>query len=397
MTLGVAVSRRSVTLVAVQRSGTVATVAQQRRIDRAPGTTIPELLRTLLAEFRNPRTPMDLAVALSLADVACGDAWTPPATWADAGARTLPALCETRCVSETLETLLLDVSRPGGTWLLVAMDRSAAQEIAEAAGGFRLKVLTAAPAALASAFGNLRIAAGGERIEIECREGIPSWRACPFDGPDEPGSVPWNGVQIPREQAAAFAAAVCEPDAVPNLLNAFPQHRKTFLKRFRDPLLNVGAAAALCLGAFGVQFHREAVRERDELAAARRAEMELWGRFLPTDGPREGRLLKAMRDRLADLGETSGAADIPSALAFWGEIGRQMPDPESLGLTLESLDLAPDGGRLSARVPASKDDPLKNASQLETRLNQSKKLAARGDYEVREGQVQVRLRMDYRP
>ena len=74
-----------------------------------------------------------------------------------------------------------------------------------------------------------------------------------------------------------------------------------------------------------------------------------------------------------------------------------MPEPEALGLTLESLDLAPDGGRISARLPAVKEDPLKNASQLESRLNQSSRMTARGDYEVRDGQVQVRLRMDYKP
>jgi hypothetical protein len=104
-----------------------------------------------------------------------------------------------------------------------------------------------------------------------------------------------------------------------------------------------------------------------------------------------------MRERLSDLGEIPGSTDFPSALAFWGEIGKRMPDPEAIGMTLESLDLAPDGGRISARVPAIQGDPLKNASQLEGQLNQSRKMAARGDYEVREGQVQVRLRLDFRP
>jgi len=57
-----------------------------------------------------------------------------------------------------------------------------------------------------------------------------------------------------------------------SLVNAFPNHRKTFFKRFRDPLFNV-AAAALCLGAPGVHFHRDAARERAETAAARWTEM----------------------------------------------------------------------------------------------------------------------------
>ena len=394
--LGASILRRRACLVAVRGKGKSLAVTLERLCERPPGSSASDILGTLLSGIPSTDRDTTLAVALS-SDLACSDAWSIPQAWKGTAQKVGPALVEARCPSESLENLVLDAFLDSGGATAVAIDRAQAVQLLETVRSFKCVTLTAVPAALAQVFGDVSLSQGGERLDVTIRERRPAWRAYPIDGPDEAGSLAWNGLEIPAEQAAAFAAAVCDPDAVPNLLKAFPQHRKTFLKRFRDPLLNVGAAAALCLGAFGVQFHRDAVRERDELAAARRAEMELWGRLLPSDSPREGRLLKTMRDRLADLGETSGAADIPSALAFWGEIGRQMPDPEALGLTLESLDLAPDGGRLSARVPATKDDPLKNASQLETRLNQSKKLATRGDYEVREGQVQVRLRMDYRP
>jgi hypothetical protein len=255
-----------------------------------------------------------------------------------------------------------------------------------------LELLTAAPAVLQKVFGPAgNVSWGGERIELS-GEG---WRAFPIDGPNQPGTLIWNGTPIPVGIAAAFAATIVDPEEVPNLAPSSPAASR--LRRFRDVLLNLGAAAALLLGAFGLHFHRDALLDRQSTSSARGAELELWSRFLPSEEPKPGRLLQAMRQRLAESGEAPGASDVPSALAFWGEIGKQMPDPELLGLTLESLDLAPDGGRLSARVPAQKDDPLKNAAELEGKLNQSKRMTARGDYEVQGRQVLVRLRMDYRP
>jgi hypothetical protein len=337
-------------------------------------------------------------VALSLADLACGDAWDlPDAMRGKAAARVLESIGEARCASETLETLVVDAKHSDRRIQSVAMDRAQFQTLLDVLAGYSPALVTAAPLALAEVFDPASFTCGGEAFSIADEPSGRSARAFPSDSPDTTGALNWNGASIPFEDAVAFAAAVCDPEQVPNLLNTQARYRKTFARRFRDPLVSVAAAAALCLGALGVRFHRDVVREREELAAARRAELELWARYLPSQEPREGRLLRSLRERLDDLGESAGAAEFPSALAFWGEIGKQMPDPEALGLTLESLDLAPDGGRISARLPAAKDDPLKNASQLEAKFNQSSKMTARGDYEVRDGQVQVRLRMDYKP
>jgi hypothetical protein len=385
-------------MVGVQKTGKTSSIVLERRIERSAGTSIGQILLTLFSEITLPAKDTILSMALSPADLACGDAWSLPENLTQkAASRVGAALCETRCASETLETLVVDAPLSAAAAQAVALDRGQVEDILKATGGTKITLVTAVPATLAQVFGTVLLTQGGERFEVAVRDGIPSWRAYPVDGPDETGSLTWNGQEIPCEQAAAFAAAMCDPESVPNLLNALPQHRKTFLKRFRDPLINIGAAAILCLGAIGIHFHRAASREQGEIAAAVRLEKELWRRFLPGEEPREGRLLRTMHDRLGDLGEAGGGPDFPSALAFWGEIGKQMPDPEALGMTLESLDLAPDGGRISARMPALKDDPLKNASQLEGKLNESKKMTARGDYEVREGQVQVRLRMDYKP
>jgi hypothetical protein len=389
LTLGAAILRRSASILLVQQTGKAPSILFELRIDRTPGSTPGQVLQSLIALAPAPVRGERLAVALSPADLACGDAWTLSEAMPD---RVGPALCEPRCAFETLETLFVDAPISGHVVQAVAFDRRRTADLLEAAGNRTITVITAVPAALAM-FGTVSLTQGGERIDINGS----SWRATPVDGPDEPGTLKWRNLEIPATHAAAFAAAVCDPAAVPNLLHGMPRHRKTWAHRLRDPLVNVGAAAALCLAALGIRFHRDAILERNETAAARRVEKELWLRYLPVEEAREGRLLKAMHDRLADLGEGGSGPEFPSALAFWGEIGRQMPDPDALGLTLESLDLAPDGGRLAARMPAVKEDPLKNASQLEGKLNESRKMSARGDYEVREGQVQVRLRMDYRP
>jgi hypothetical protein len=387
--LGAAILRRSASILLVQQTGRAASILFERRLDRAPGSTPAEMLRALLTMAPAPVREELLVIALSPADLACSDGWTLPEAMPD---RVGPSLCEPRCASETLETLIVDAPISGRAVQAVALDLQRTNALLDAAGARTLAVVTAVPAALAT-FGTVSLTQGGERIEVHGS----SWRAYPVDGPDEPGTQKWRDLEIPNTQAAAFAAAVCDPDAVPNLLHAIPKHRKTWVHRLRDPLVNVGVAAVLCLAALGVRFHRDAILERNETAAARRVEKELWQRYLPAEEPREGHLLKAMQDRLADLGEGGSGPEFPSALAFWGEIGRQMSDPDALGLTLESLDLAPDGGRIAARVPAVKEDPLRNASQLEGKLNESRKMSARGDYEVRDGQVQVRLRMDYRP
>ena len=54
-------------------------------------------------------------------------------------------------------------------------------------------------------------------------------------------------------------------------------------------------------------------------------------------------------------------------------------------------------GRLSARVPASEGNPLQNAALLESSINQSAVVAARGEFERREGEITVRMQLDYKP
>jgi hypothetical protein len=392
-TIGVAIHRRAASLAALESGREGARLlfhhTQARAAGSDPAAILSELLKVLPAEYcKDP-----LHVALSPADLSCWDSWPAEGSSRPASlARVAPALCEARGTGETLETLAVDAIADGRIVRSLSLDRALLDRLVAAAGR-PVELVTSIPDALASCWDATTLTFGGETVEIS-RE---SRRAYPVDVADAQDVRTWRGIDLAPSLAAAVAAAAAGVEGVPNAVNVLRGARGLLLRRLRDPLLNVAAAVTICLAALAVHFHREAERERGEIAEANAKEMELWDRFLPAEVPREGRLLRAMKDRLADLGQGSDAAEIPSALAFWGEIGRQMPDPDAIGLTLEALDLAPDGGRISARVPVSPEDPIRNATQLEGKLNQSKKMTARGDYEVRDGQVQVRLRMNYRP
>jgi len=390
---GIAVSRRAASVVKVERSGRLARCISVIQCTRESGETLDTILARVLGGIP-PHS--GIALALSPGDLACSDVWTPPAGLQKAMTKLGPAMIEGRCLSETLETLASDVNISGASYQAISMSRESLDKILGAAKGFKLGCVTSIPAALAQLLGKVSMDMGGDHVDVTRSGDQTFWRSYPTDRPDGEESVSYQGQDIPLAHSAAFAAAVCDPEQVPNLLNVMPEFRKTFVRRFRDPIISIAAGVVLCLIALSIRFHREAIRDRQETAAALRSESELWARFLPAQEPREGQLLRAFQARIDELGEGHGAADFPSALAFWGEIGLQMPDPDALGLTLDSLDLAPDGGRLLAHVSVVKDDPLKNASQLESRLNQSARMTARGDYEVREGQVQIRIRMDYK-
>jgi hypothetical protein len=270
------------------------------------------------------------------------------------------------------------------------------EALADLPGTSLVRCLTSVPAALANVFEECSFSTGGERFEVwRDAEGVARARSYPIEGPDEDGSLRYKDLEVPIAFATAFAAAMCDPDRVPNHAHLLPGTTKARWTRLREPILNLATAAALLLAGLGIWFHREKAREEAYLEDSRQATVELWTRVLPADVPKESGLPGAMLRRLRDAGE--GDAGGPSALAFWAAIGQQFPDPEPLGLCVESLDLSPEGGRLSARLPAAKENPLKNATALEGHLNQSERVRARGDYEVLDGQVHVRLRMEFKP
>jgi len=394
LSLGLSLGRRTATLVVVETVSRTSRIVQHSTIPRNPGDTPESIVSLLLKQVGPEHQKSPLTILLSPGDAACSDSWIEERPHSRAALERLgPALSEARSAGESVEELAVHLIGVGRSVRSIAVRRELLGTITRAAQGWILSAVSSIPAALAAVFPGSSLTVGGERFEI----GTDSWRAFPVDQADEEGVLRWREVDVPLALAAAFSGAIADPDLLPNALLGTSLGRPSFLRRFAQPLVGIGAAAALCLAALGVRCHREAERVRAELRVLRGAERELWTRTLPLELPREGGLFAAMKKRLVEIGEAPGAAGPPSALSFWAEIARQMPDADAAGVTLESLDLAADGGRLSARLPAGKEDPLEHASHLEGMLNRSDRVKVRGDYEVREGQVHVRLRMDYRP
>jgi hypothetical protein len=388
-----AVHRRAASLAIVQTSGKAAKVLESRVIARPPGTRLEGVVSALL-ETQPPETKrFPLSVLLSATDTACSDAWVLPEGLSSRDARKLlPALLEARCAGEAIEDLVVDFSVSGHRVQALAVPRAALVALEQSLRGYRLRLVTSIPSAVSRAFPGASFTFGGDRLDATAS----AVRSYPVNGPDAGGLLRLGDLDVPVGQVAALAGAICEPDHVPNLVHAV-QGSPSLLGRLVSPLANLASAAALCLVALGMRWHLNLQESRRGIEMIRKAENGLWAKFLPSEEPRAAALVRAMKRRISELGESPGELAIPSALSFWAEIARQLPDVEGLGLTLEAMDLLPEGGRLSARVSSDSDDPLRNASRLEADLNRSERLKARADYEVREGQVQVRLRMDYKP
>ena len=185
LTLGVALLRRSASLVGFDREAKSPSIALFRTVPRPPGMSPEEALRVLLAQEGVPRG-VPLLLALSPSDLACGDSWTlPKGMTGRAAAKIGAALCETRCASETIETVVMDSSLTDTQAQAVALDRGLADGLLRQVEGFRLVLVTAAPAAIALTFPGSSLVQGGERFESGPSAG---WRAYPVDGSDDGGT-----------------------------------------------------------------------------------------------------------------------------------------------------------------------------------------------------------------
>lgn len=402
-TIGVAIARRGASLVVAKSGRERAEILHAASVPRAAGVPASQSLTDLLQRLPPDLRKSPLRLALSPADLACADVMDRPEGVHDSAlARLGPALCEARCAGESVEELSADVMPLGAALCAVAVRSSVLADLRRAAAdqSMPLTLVTAVPAALAKSLPPEvnEVRWGGEHIEFKRADGEVRWRAFPVEGEVENGNGPIiiEGTEAPLEHAAALAAAVTDEDSVPNLLRGAADAPRSRLARYRAPLLGIGAAAMALFLALGWRFHADRAASMAEGKEAAKAGRELWKKYLPGQAPADGGLLSAMRRRLSEIGEIEGGEAGASALSFWAEIARHLPDPDAIGLTLETLDLSPDGGRLAARVETAPGDPLKNAALLEGRLNNSDRLTARGDYETRDQEVHVRLRIDYR-
>jgi hypothetical protein len=403
--IGIAIGRRAARIVIVRGDRNTCVMLFEREIARPPVAPPSLILGELLSDVPKPFRKESLAVALSSADLACDDIWEAPD-----GLRTkdvaavAPVLLEARSTGESLEHLSIDVRAGAGQLTAVALVTRELLALREKAGvhGGRLRLVTSIPAAVSETYlrqGSYSLCWAGQRVEVERREENVAWRSMPWDRAEEVSAAPLEigGLSLGPGTAAAMAVALADPDAVPNALRGAPDAPRSFGERFRIPLWAFSIASALFLVALGFFFRAENARLGFELAAAEQTERRLTLLHFPERLPVRGDLVRMVKDRLRDSGQgAAGDTPVPSAFRFWLELGKHLPDVESLGLSLESLDISPEGGRLSAAVASAPGDALRNAALLEAKLNESAKLSARGDFEARERDVQVRLKMDYR-
>ncbi len=404
--VGVAIGPASGAILAVHRNGAESKILFHHEVARPEGRKSWEILEELLSALPRDLGKAPVSLALSSGEFACADAWAPPEGLKRSALETLaPALCEARCAGETLEDLSLDVVLGEKSIHAVALSNEVLEGLRRvaAARGIPIHLVTAIPPVLAGVFSGkdeLHVLSGGEGIEVRREGGVVSWRSYPLDPPEcvsPNGALQWGGIVIPADRIPAFAAAVAEPDGLPNALRGAPDAPRSFLSRYLRPLLGLGAAVALFLGTLAFSFHRRTDSLRAEVEGLSRDEEGFQRTHLPGRSSKGPDLLRAMNDRLREAGESPSGSEFPSALSFWIEIARQMPDVEAMGMALESLDLSPEGGRLSAAVIPVAGDELRNAALLEGSLNKSPRMTARGDYERREKDLQVRLRIEFRP
>jgi len=401
---GVAIGRRAARLVVYAGNERHCSLLLDREIERNPDTAPSKVLERLLVDFPETFKKAGLAVALSSGDCACDDVWKAPdgVRIGDLGT-VAPVLLEARATGDTLEQLAIDVRLRDGELQAVALPSKELLALKDAAEahGTKLRLITGLPAAMADVFPQESLMAvhwAGQRIEVERREGGIGWRSVPIDGAEatETASLAMGGILLGSGQAAGTAAAFADPETVPDALRGSPDAPRSFGERFRKPLAALAGALVLALLSSGLVFRMHERRSEAELAAARRLEGDLWKRFFPGEKPVPGELLRVARERLRTSGSTQATAGNPSAFVHFVDLARHLPEAEGLGMSLESLDLTPEGGRMSATVSAVQGDTLRNAALLEARISESSRITARGDFEARATDIQVRIKMDWR-
>jgi hypothetical protein len=403
---GVSIGRRWATLLVVRISREGVAVLYQKEQVRLAGDPLHQCLDALLLGLPEDYRKLPISLALSPGDLACSDAWVPPAGTARPSlAQVLPVLCETRCAGEPIENLAMDVIETGSLLQAVAIRIELLTEVRRILKerGTRLKLLTAIPAALAQVFvqeASLSISQAGDEFSIRHEAGNLLWRSRPvdrkLDPEQEPKEVPWQKTRIPLHLAPAFAAAVADPNAIPDALRGAPGTPRSFAYRLRTPLLGFSVAAALFLAALGIRFEGERSHVLEDLTRLQEAEAALWKEHFPDQTFKVGGFLPAIRACLRESGAGADGTRVPSALDLCEEIAKQLPDVESTGMTLDTLDVTSEGARMVATLAQAPGDRMKYAAILEAALNQSDQITARGESEARDMLVQVRLRIDPR-
>ena len=456
--VGLALYRSEIRLAVVARPFFCkrARLALAVSIARAPNESCEAALRKALwhPAFKaraNEFKGFDLALALSPGDLACAECLRVPFRSEREIEAVAGSLAESHCAGESAEELAVETyvrrrDKNGARVEVVALRREALERIlaaaAEAAPASNLKLVTSIPSALAhvlpvgkhGALGVVDCSAGEGLVFSRETDGGVAWRSFPFSSVADQAlrqtraaceslapsaqsgtgesecSMPAHLTQgegdcvdlkmeraIEVRYAAAAAVLLAHRGGLPNLLRDSSRAPKGWSAKLRRPLLAACACAALALLTAGLHFEKMRLQSATALARCIERERTLGLALKPGEALRGGTLAARMKLTLAEEAETRAANRAPSALAFWCELAAAMPNPDELGLTLETLQLGPGEGRLSGRVSALAGDPLAHAGRFEKALNTAGGLSARAEFETREQDLLVRMRLDYRP
>lgn len=408
--------------------------------DLAPGTSsgaaLGDLLACLPAELRGG----EVRIALSPSHLACLDTFEAPFTGERQLSAVAAALAEERCAGENAEQLSVDFAflgkgrdkdRKEVEVVAARTDflRSLAAAVRDRLPGASVSLIASAPSVLAMSLapeetrqglglllpGEAWVFSPGPRFERAIpmaadRDGARERLAASLgqNGGSETGPrvlASWeeghharlrSGLACSVAHVIPAALAFADPESLPNLVSALPNQAGTG-RQLRRAFLGSMAAAAVLLLAAGFCFDQKLKGIQAQLDACARDEEALWKTCFPGDRFVTDSLAGRMRNEQEAHRKAAEANRLPSALAFWGQLGSRMPAPDKIGFSLDELNLAPDGGRLAGRVRTEPGDPLRNASFLERSLNGSEALEARGEFETKGDEIVVRMRLDYRP
>lgn len=443
--LALCIGRRHACVVSLTGATQVDTVVYRHPLPRNVGPSISAVLRELLLSAKSTQFGINAQLSLSPADLACADVCEAPFN-ADTQLEDIAGtLAESRCAGETAENLAIDIARerragaPGGSrGQLIAIRhdtldaiRSTLKELCPQA---RLSVVTSIPSALTKLLdqgglearralawispGEVVIVGRDSKIELK-------WRAFPHDRDvgcaiekvkaiaaswdvpaekllilnsesDEEVEIT-KGLRIPPGAAPAVGAALMEPLRDINLLRGARDAPKRMTGKLAAPIRAALVAAAIFVFGLGLWFDRERQAFETGTAESTKQEKKLHRQALPDLRYSQGRLLSEMRKRLRRHRKNTGVEMPPSALAFWRELATHMPDPEKIGLTVDSLKLGASEGQLVGRVQTDAKEPMRHANFLQTELNRSEHLTTRGEFQKRGAEVNVNIRLNYVP
>ena len=434
--IGISVLRREAALIGHERGK--GAISFSLRQARPTGQSAAQCIEGLLLQLPPDWQKCDLSIALSCGDLSCADCFEVPYRSAGSVATIAGSLAESRCAGENAEDMAIDLAinattKESSTIEIVAIAHSMLDEIratvSRCVPKCRLQIVSSIPSLLARAIETDGIHgfcfdAAAEGVLISTTNGkATGWRGFPLDSSARnaeevlksavaasfkdqaasatvlTGSSAFRvaGCDVEIALLPACAAALAQPGDCANLLHGALDAPRQLGARLRNPLLWAGAAAAILLFALGAYFEQQRNQVESDLAILKQSERKLYEKLLSGEKYTEDQLLTRMRRVLQQHTKEADANRVPSALAFWGELAGALPNPDQIGMSVESLQLSAESGRITGRVNKGPSDPLSNAALLESSVNASPALAARGEFENKEGEVVVRLNLNYRP